>query len=98
MAGCSHSCTPDLGGYGYCPECGERVTLKPEPTLREQAAYQFWLAKSYLARSANPYRPGSSPWFQIRQRNRQWAAARLEAWAALRRLERMQAPAMVAAE
>jgi hypothetical protein len=96
--GCSHSSAADLGGYGYCLECGERVTLKPAMTLREQAAWQFKIAKHHFDRFANPYRKGSAPWRAAHKQNRQWAAARLEAWAALRRLELLEAAHKVAAE
>jgi hypothetical protein len=36
-------------------ECGERLALKREWTLREKAAYQFRLAKHHLGHFADPY-------------------------------------------
>lgn len=89
MAGCSHMCRDEVG---KCFECSELTGVPgvefQARTLRQQAATMFQNAKGCF-RSENYFaQRGSAAWVQQWKQHRAHAKPILEAWAALRRLER----------
>ncbi len=67
-----------------------RVAPRPCPTLRQRAAFEFYMAKECFRHVVwNSYGPrGSDGWRRFRRQQRRIAAEHLEAWAGFRAMER----------
>ncbi len=69
-----------------------RVAPRPEPTARQRAAFEFYMAKECFRHVVwNTYGPrGSKGAERFRRQQRRFAAEHLEAWAGFRRMEKQQ--------